>query len=273
MNVNEAINYAKSKNLDTIEALLILELILKTRKELIFANIKKSLTKREKKLLFDQIDRIGKGTPIHYILQKKEFMGIEFSLNRHVLIPRFDTECLVEEALIQIQQNGFKKILDLCCGSGCIGLSIAYLTKKTVILSDISIKALQIASKNTKKLKLEKFVEIIHSNLLKCVKVKLDIIITNPPYLNKEELKIKNKIKKEPTKALLGFGKDGLNISRKILSQAKDKLNPNGLIIIESAPWQMNSLKDFAIKKGFIHLKTIYDLEKRARALVLGKRA
>ncbi len=109
MNVAEVINYAKSKNLDTIEALLILELILKTRKELIIANIKKSLTKREKKLFFDQIDKMEKGTPIHYILQKKEFMGIEFSLNKHVLIPRFDTECLVEEALIQIQQNGFKK--------------------------------------------------------------------------------------------------------------------------------------------------------------------
>ncbi len=78
-------------------------------------------------------------------------MGIEFSLNKHVLIPRFDTECLVEEALIQIQQNGFKKILDLCCGSGCIGLSIAYYTKKKVTLSDISIKALKIVEKNTKK--------------------------------------------------------------------------------------------------------------------------
>ncbi|WNY68423.1 peptide chain release factor N(5)-glutamine methyltransferase [Borreliella lusitaniae] len=271
MNVNEAINYAKNKNLDSIEALLILELILKTRKELIIANIKKSLTKREKKLFFNQIDKIKKGTPIHYILKKKEFMGIEFSLNKHVLIPRFDTECLVEEALIQIQKNGFEKILDLCCGSGCIGLSIAHYMKKKVILSDISIKALQIATKNTKKLKLEKFVEIIRSNLLNCIKERLDIIITNPPYLNKEELEIKNKIIKEPAKALLGFGKDGLNISRKILNLAKEKLNPNGIIIIESAPWQIESLKDFAIKKGFSHLKTIYDLEKRARALVLGQ--
>lgn len=108
--------------------------------------------------------------------------------------------------------------------------------------------------------------------MLKCIKERFDIIITNPPYLNKEELEIKNKIKKEPAKALLGFGKDGLNISRKILSQAKEKLNPNGLIIIESAPWQIKSLKDFAIKKGFSHLKTIYDLEKRARALVLGQK-
>ncbi|WNY65670.1 peptide chain release factor N(5)-glutamine methyltransferase [Borreliella andersonii] len=272
MNINEVINYAKNKNLDTIEALLILELILKTRKELIIANIKKSLTKKEEKLFFNQIDKIEKGIPIHYILQKKEFMGIEFTLNKHVLIPRFDTECLAEEALTQIQQNGFKKILDLCCGSGCIGLSIAYYMKKKVILSDISTKALQIVEKNTKKLKLEKFVEIIHSNLLKCIKGKLDIIITNPPYLNKEELEIKNKIEKEPPKALLGFGKDGLNISRKILSQAKEKLNPNGLIIIESAPWQIKSLKDFAIKKGFSYLKTIYDLEKRERALILGQR-
>ncbi len=86
--------------------------------------------------------------------------------------------------------------------------------------------------------------------MLKCIKGKLDIIITNPPYLNKEELEIKIN-KKEPTKALLGFGKDGLNISRKILNQAKEKLSPNGLIIIESAPWQIKSLKDFAIKRDF----------------------
>ncbi|AJA90028.1 SAM-dependent methyltransferase [Borreliella chilensis] len=272
MNINEVINYAKSKNLDTIESLLILELILKTKKELIIANIKKDLTKREKKLFFDQIDKIEKGTPIHYILQKKEFMGIEFILNKHVLIPRFDTECLVEEALIQIQQNSLKKILDLCCGSGCIGLSIAHYTQKKVILSDISTKALQIVAKNTKKLKLEKFVEILCSDLLECIKGKLDIIITNPPYLNKKELEMKNKILKEPTKALLGFGKDGLKISKKILTQAKEKLSPNGLIIIESAPWQIKGLRDFANKKGFLYLKTIYDLENRERALVLGKR-
>ncbi len=97
------------------------------------------------------------------------------------------------------------------------------LHEKKVMLSDISIKALQIVEKNTKKLKLEKFVEIIHSNLLKCIKGRIDIIITNPPYLNKEELEIKIN-KKEPAKALLGFGKDGLNISRKILSQAKENL-------------------------------------------------
>ncbi|AHH03160.1 HemK family methylase [Borrelia nietonii YOR] len=269
MTINEAIKSSKQHNLNTLEILLLLEKILKNRKELILANINKNLTKQEEYQLLHQINSIKSGTPINYILGTKEFMGIKFYINKHVLIPRADTECLVEEALIQIKKHNLNKILDLCCGSGCIGLTIAHYLKRKVTLSDISTKALRVSLKNTQRLKLENYIEIQHSDLLKYIDKEFELIIANPPYLNKDELKIKEKLAKEPRIALLGFGRDGLKIPKKIIKQAKYKLTKNGLLIIEMAPWQTKSLKKFAIQEGFEHLKTIYDIESRERALVL----
>ncbi|AHH12211.1 HemK family methylase [Borrelia hermsii YBT] len=269
MTINEIIKSSKQHNLNTLEILLLLEKILKNRKELILANINKTLTKQEEHKLLSQIKNIKSGTPINYILGTKEFMGIKFYINKHVLIPRADTECLVEEALIQIKKHNLNRILDLCCGSGCIGLTIAYYLKRKVTLSDISTKALGVSLKNTQRLKLENYIEIQHSDLLKYIDKEFELIITNPPYLNKDELKIKEKLAKEPRIALLGFGRDGLKIPKKIIIQAKHKLTKNGFLIVEMAPWQTNSLKKFAIQEGFEYLKTIYDIENRERALVL----
>ncbi|AAX16713.1 peptide chain release factor N(5)-glutamine methyltransferase [Borrelia hermsii] len=269
MTINEAIKSSKQHNLNTLEILLLLEKILKNRKELILANTNKTLTKQEEHKLLSQIKNIKSGTPINYILGTKEFMGIKFYINKHVLIPRADTECLVEEALIQIKKHNLNRILDLCCGSGCIGLTIAYYLKRKVTLSDISTKALRVSLRNTQRLKLENYIEIQHSDLLKYIDKEFELIITNPPYLNKDELKIKEKLAKEPRIALLGFGRDGLKIPKKIIIQAKHKLTKNGLLIVEMAPWQTNSLKKFAIQEGFEYLKTIYDIENRERALVL----
>ncbi len=262
MTIAETIRDSKQYNLSTLEILLLLEKILKTRKELILANTDKNLTKKAEYEFLNQINHIKSGTPLHYILESKEFMGIKFYINKHVLIPRADTEYLVEEALIQIKKNNLNKILDLCCGSGCIGLSIAHYLQKKVILSDISTKALKVALKNTKRLKLENCIEILHSDLLKYINKEFDLIITNPPYLTKNELKKKEKLEREPRIALLGFGKDGLEIPKKIIKQAKHKLTQNGLLIIELAPWQIKLLKKFAIQEGFSYLRTLYDIEK-----------
>ncbi|AYE36085.1 peptide chain release factor N(5)-glutamine methyltransferase [Borrelia turcica IST7] len=269
MTVNEAIKSSKQYNLHTLDVLLLLEKILKTRKELILANKNQNLTKKAEYKFLNQINNIKSGIPIHHILKIKEFMGLNFYINKDVLIPRADTECLVEEALMQIKKNNLSKILDLCCGSGCIGLAIAHYLKKKVILSDFSVKALQVALKNTKRLKLENYIEILYSDLLKCINKEFDIIITNPPYLNEDELKIKEKLEIEPRMALLGFGKDGLELSRKIIQQSKHKLTQNGLLIIELAPWQIEPMKEFAIQEGFLYLKTLHDLETRKRAIVL----
>ncbi|ACH94449.1 peptide chain release factor N(5)-glutamine methyltransferase [Borrelia recurrentis] len=269
MTIQEVIKNAKKYNLSTIEILLLLEKILNINKELIFANTNKNLTQQEEYKLFSQIKNIKSGIPIHYILGTKEFMGIKFYINKHVLIPRDDTECLVEEALIQIKKNNLSKILDLCCGSGCIGLTIAYYLKQKVTLADISAQALKVSLKNTQRLNLTNHIEIKRSNLLKYIGKKFELIITNPPYLTKDELRIKEKLAKEPRIALLGFGQDGLKIAKKIIKQAKYKLTKNGLLILEMAPWQKKSLEKFAIQEGFTYLKTIYDIENRERALLL----
>ncbi|WKC57771.1 peptide chain release factor N(5)-glutamine methyltransferase [Borrelia sp. P9F1] len=269
MTINEAIKSSRQYNVSTLEALLLLEKILKTRKEVILANKNQNLTKESEYKFLNQINNIKSGIPIHHILKIKEFMGINFYINKDVLIPRADTECLVEEALIQIKKNNLNKILDLCCGSGCIGLTLAHCLKKKVTLSDFSIEALKVALKNTKRLKLKNYVEIIHSNLLECVGKGFEIIITNPPYLNEDELRIKEKSEREPRMALLGFGTDGLELSRKIIQQSKHRLARNGLLIMESAPWQIEPIKEFAVREGFLYLKTLRDIEARKRALVL----
>ncbi|UGQ15893.1 peptide chain release factor N(5)-glutamine methyltransferase [Borrelia sp. RT5S] len=269
MTINEAIKDSKQYKISTLEALLLLEKILKTKKEFILANKDQNLTKEAEYKFLNQINNIKSGTPIYHILKIKEFMGINFYINKDVLIPRSDTECLVEEALLQIKKNNLNKILDLCCGSGCIGLAIAYYLKKEVTLSDFSIKALKVAFKNTKRLKLANYIEIIYSNLLECVDKEFEIIITNPPYLSEEELRIKERSEREPRVALLGFGTDGLELSRKIIQQSKHRLTKNGLLIMELAPWQVEPIREFAVREGFLYLKTLRDIETRERALVL----
>ena len=269
MTINEAIKDSKQYKISTLEALLLLEKILKTKKEFILANKDQNLTKEAEYKFLNQINNIKSGTPIHHILKIKEFMGINFYINKDVLIPRSDTECLVEEALLQIKKNNLNKILDLCCGSGCIGLALAYYLKKKVTLSDFSIKALKVAFKNTKRLKLENYIEIIYSNLLECVDKEFEIIITNPPYLSEEELRIKERSEREPRMALLGFGPDGLELSRKIIQQSKHRLTKSGLLIMELAPWQVEPIREFAVREGFLYLKTLRDIETRERALVL----
>ncbi|UER67392.1 peptide chain release factor N(5)-glutamine methyltransferase [Borrelia sp. BU AG58] len=269
MTVDEAIKNSKRYNINTLEVLLLLEKILKTSKELILANKNQSLTKKAKHKFLNQINDVKSGIPIHYILKVKEFMGINFYINKDVLIPRADTECLVEEALAQIQKNNLSRILDLCCGSGCIGLTIAHYLRRKVKLSDFSIKALKVAFKNTKRLKLESYVEIIYSNLLKCINEEFEIIITNPPYLSKDELREKERLGREPRLALLGFGRDGLELARKIIQQSKHKLARNGLLLMELAPWQIDPIGEFAVQEGFLHLNTLRDIESRERAVVL----
>ncbi|UGQ17003.1 peptide chain release factor N(5)-glutamine methyltransferase [Borrelia sp. RT1S] len=269
MTINKAIKDSKQYKISTLEALLLLEKILKTKKEFILANKDQNLTKEAEYKFLNQINNIKSGIPIHHILKIKEFMGINFYINKDVLIPRSDTECLVEEALLQIKKNNLNKILDLCCGSGCIGLALAYYLKKKVTLSDFSIKALKVAFKNTKRLKLENYIEIIYSNLLECVDKEFEIIITNPPYLSEEELRIKERSEREPRMALLGFGPDGLELSRKIIQQSKHRLTKSGLLIMELAPWQVGPIREFAVREGFLYLKTLRDIETRERALVL----
>ena len=159
---------------------------------------------------------------MQYIIGKKDFMGMEFLVNENVLIPRADTEVLVEET-IRIAKEG-DSILDLCTGSGAIAISLAkYLKDSYIVASDVSIEALKVAELNAKHLIEDKLIYFAQSDMFQKIEQRFDIIVSNPPYIKKEVIKDYD-LKYEPIIALDG-GNDGLDFYRIIINNAYKYLN------------------------------------------------
>lgn len=173
------------------------------------------------------------GEPVQYILKRGDFMGMRFYVDSRVLIPRQDTETLVEAVIIALQGKHEPRVLDLCTGSGAIGVSIGTLVPGAkVTLSDVSASALEVAKKNAHDLGVE--VTLRHGDLFKAVgKEKFDLIVSNPPYIRSSEMnELQLEVKFEPALALDG-GLDGLDFYRRIAEEASAHLNAGGSIYFE----------------------------------------
>ncbi len=191
------------------------------------------VTDEQKKLFESYIKKRAQGIPVSYITGEKEFMGLRFFLNESTLIPRPDTECLIEKVLM-LNKIDNPKILDLCTGSGCIGISLAkFIEKAEVVLSDVSLGALKMATKNAEENGVLKRTAIKQIDVLKDeIKEGFDIITANPPYIETDVLKTLDVSKFEPTLALDG-GRDGLIFYREIVKKAHNALNSGGLLAFE----------------------------------------
>lgn len=179
------------------------------------------------------LNRRISGEPVQYILHRADFMGLKFYVDKRVLIPRQDTETLVENAVVELQGKAEPQVLDLCCGSGCIGLSIKTLVPQAkVTLADISADALDVAKKNARELDAE--VVFRHGDLFKAVgKGKFDLIASNPPYIPSADMEVLQKeVRFEPELALFG-GEDGLDFYRRIAENASAHLNEGGALLME----------------------------------------
>ncbi|MBR1822232.1 MAG: peptide chain release factor N(5)-glutamine methyltransferase [Clostridia bacterium] len=174
------------------------------------------------------------GEPVQYILGSADFMGLKFQVGPGVLIPRQDTETLVEAALIALQgASAAPAVLDLCAGSGCIGLSLASLAPHArVTLADVSREALETARENMHALGVK--AELRHGDLFAAVgRERFDLIASNPPYIPRGELAgLQREVQYEPRLALDG-GADGLDFYRRIAAEAERHLNPGGAIYLE----------------------------------------
>lgn len=221
------------------------------------------------------LQKLKEGKPVQYIIGNVDFYNVNLLVNENVLIPRFETEELVENTKKIIEKKFPKepnlKILDLCCGSGAIGLAIKNLFKPfDVTMSDISKEALKIASLNSKKLGLE--TKIIESDLFSQIQDKFDVIISNPPYI-KEDEKIESIVKEnEPSIALYG-GKDGLYYYEKILKDISKYLNKNFLIAFEIGYLQKNDI--ITIINKYLHNVDILvkkDLSEKDRMIFITNR-
>lgn len=195
--------------------------------------------------------------PLQYITGSQEFMGFDFYVTEDVLIPRQDTEILVEEIL---KTSSGKSVLDLCTGSGCILISLAKLGGiKTGLGVDISKKALAVARENAKRLEAD--VNFLESDMFHEVKGKFDIIVSNPPYIPTKDIEdLMEEVKNHEPKLALDGSEDGLLFYRIITHNLKEYLNPGGFIFFEIGYDQGESVKTLLQNAGVTDIKLRKDL-------------
>lgn len=223
-----------------LDAELLLSHAVSKSREQLYSHDDIPLTSQQRKSYRRLLERRASGEPVAYLLGKREFMDLPLEVNRHVLIPRPETETLVERVLEWIQVAPMRKprIVDVGTGSGAIALSLAkHAQKARIIAVDISRQALDQASKNARELRLHKRVQFKRSDLLSHVQGPFDCIVANLPYLTNEQLRsIPADVRDfEPHHALAG-GPDGLYWYEKLLTQAKSILAPGGTMFIEIGP-------------------------------------
>ena len=273
--INTGTKTLKDNGIDTarLDAELLLGSVIEKERLYLITHKEETVSKEQYNKFFDMIEKRRKKMPVKYILGKCEFMGIDLHVEEGVLIPRDDTELLVEEVLKNIGENEEKYVCDLCCGSGAIGISLAHLRKniKVDVLDYYPIPE-KVTLINIEKHNLQNRVSFIKSDLLdvsiKNLK-KYDIIVSNPPYIEEEEIeKLMDDVQKyEPHTALSG-GTDGLDFYRKIVSQSIEVLKENGILAFEIGYNQGEAVKSLMEEADFKEVRVIKDFASLDRIVI-----
>ena len=256
-----------------LDASLLLAYTLNTSRTLLITRGTEEISEEDYISFCSLIDRRLKGECIAYILGKKEFRGLEFLVNRAVLVPRPDTETLIE-AVLEIMNNektAGNSVLDLCTGSGAIAIALKNeMPNLEVHASDICAEALETAKNNAKYLLGKDQIHFYHGDLFGALPVScglFSLVISNPPYIPSALLEtLSAEVKNEPSLALDG-GKDGLEIIRRIIKDAPFCLQNGGILLLEADPHQMGKISVLLDKNGFYGVKLYKDLSGQERAI------
>ncbi len=254
-----------------IKARLVMQYVLNKPREYLMVYDKDVLMLRQEVNYFKAIKKLCQGIPLQHITHRQEFMKMTFYVDENVLIPRQDTETLVEEVIKIAKKINAKKFLDLCTGSGAIAVSLAkYIDRSFVTAVDISRKALNVAKLNAKNNEVEDRITFVESDLFKNLKKeKYDMIVSNPPYIKREVLKkLDKEVQKEPHIALDG-GYDGLDFYRKIINEADEYLKFHGYLCFEIGYDQKEDVEELIKEQGkYIDIYCKKDLCDNDRVIV-----
>ena len=273
--INTGTKTLKDKGIDTarLDTELLLGNVIEKERLYLITHKEETIGKDQCDEFFELIEKRRKKMPVKYILNKCEFMGIDLHVEEGVLIPRDDTELLVDEVLKNISEDDEKQICDLCCGSGAIGISLACLRKNIKVdLLDYYPIPEKVTLINIEKHNLQERVSFSKSDLLDVsikASKKYDIIVSNPPYIEEEEIeKLMDDVQKyEPHTALSG-GIDGLDFYKKIVNQSIEVLNENGILAFEIGYNQGKAVKSLMEEKNFKDVRVIKDFASLDRIVI-----
>lgn len=279
MKIKEAIlQYSKDLEFISDSPKLDIELLIRkvlgdVDKLFIHLNLDKELKYEESIKLKNMIEERKKGRPIAYILGNREFMGLDFTVREGVLIPRPDTEILVEEVIKLCKDIENPTILDIGTGSGAISISLAkYVTNSKIYSLDISDTALEVGNLNAINNNVENQISFIKSNLFNSIKDKdilFDVIVSNPPYIRKGDIpNLHTQVKDyEPYIALEG-GEDGLDFYRDITRESVNYIKQNGILAYEVGHDQAQDVKCIMMQNGYHNIAIRQDLSNIDRVVI-----
>lgn len=267
--ISEALSYGseqlKSSNTESFlsDSLILLCHTLNCDKTYLLVNKNENISQENFSKYSEYIKLRKKNMPVKYITGICEFMSLDFIVNEHVLIPRPDTEILVEEVLNRNENSKKLKILDLCCGSGCIGISLAhYLKNSLVTLVDISEEALNVADKNILKHNLSERVTTAKKDILtENIDGSFDIIVSNPPYINDEDYeRLEPDVKLYEPKGALLSEEDEYKFYKRIIDDFSPLLKENGQMYLEMGYNQSAFLEEYMKNSNkFLNVEIIKD--------------
>ena len=265
-NTLEAAGIADSQ----VDSWLLAEFVFGITRVKYYANMQMTVDGRSAEKYNELVNQRAGHIPLQHIIGNQEFMGLTFKVNENVLIPRQDTELLVEN-VVDCLGNDERTVLDMCTGSGCIAVSIDRLSKDSKVTAvDISEKALEVAQENNRLNNAN--VTFIQSDLFTNVTGKYDIIVSNPPYIRTDEIpKLMEEVKShEPVMALDGM-EDGLYFYKKICGEASDYLNDNGKIFFEIGYDQGDDVSEILRQNRFCNIEVLKDLSGNDRVVIARK--
>ena len=275
MNASELIKFGSNKlksvkiRSHKLDTEILLSKTLGKKREDVLINLNQKINKQQILEFKAYINRRFLSEPIAYILKEKEFWSKVFNVNKSTLIPRPETELMVEQ-LVKIYKEKSIFILDIGTGSGCILISLlSELTESFGIGLDISKKALLVAEQNAQKHNLERNIKFYKRSFEQIENYKFDLIVSNPPYIQSKELKnLNDDIKKYEPKIALDGGNDGLDVIKKVIYKAKDILKLNGLLAIEIGNEQFKKVSKILTENNFRIEYNIKDFEDNTRCLI-----